>query len=659
MGVDQELAQKTAQRTCESTHQNLLCSVTVPVQPKQSQMLTMNATVVTVWLDSWGDGGCGILYFAIEYKPSRQSSWTMSANHVKPTERIYSIQDLLPATEYQLKITAHNNAGDTEAVYNFTTLTLLGELQPPVSHSGDHPFYTNAKVFVPITLSILVLVLLIATLFWRKKIRRERGEPGRPIGESPSMAQMQNKHNRDQQYLAVRVGRGGQPGPLAVEDAYKAESADYIEDICPYATFQLSKPTYSESSYSGNVYSGPYHSVRGSFVYHDVKPPPIDKFKLGHEYYVDMITAKQGRTNGLPCLNASASAYKISANRSSGQSRAQNKEPEYTKVRRKGGRLRDPHSESQESDNLGSTDSEVKKILTLHLPISEYDTLGSDSEGDGRATSQELMSFSHRMRAQTTNSIISSTIREKPQRFETIRVSLGYFNPFRPKTPLPEFHGHHRKGHVLNFKNTSLSNFSVANSSSYEALKSDVPGVAFSAETVEKLQSISLVYPLFARLHLIDNSQTYLNCFTLSSGVRGGGRLKGWLPPPESRWDLLGWSRVSPDSLTLSGAEGSSSSSEASPPSGSVGRKPFQSRKGKAKATPLNKRHVRSSSGYSSHNEETTFSISHAPSFNERIHPPTRFSDLNPRELSEPDYEKGHKPRAMSKLSREAFQINV
>lgn len=51
-----------------------------------------------------------------------------------------------------------------------------------------------------------------------------------------------------------------------------------------------------------------------------------------------------------------------------------------------------------ESDNLGSTDSEVKKILTLHLPISEYDTLGSDSEGDGRATSQEMMSFSHRMR---------------------------------------------------------------------------------------------------------------------------------------------------------------------------------------------------------------------------------------------------------------------
>ncbi|XP_017771587.1 PREDICTED: Down syndrome cell adhesion molecule-like protein Dscam2 [Nicrophorus vespilloides] len=143
---------------------------TVPVKPKQSQMLTMNATVVTVWLDSWGDGGCGILYFAIEYRSLRHMSWIMASNHVKPTERIYSITELWPATEYQLKVTAHNNAGDSPAIYNFTTLTLLGvapELAPPVSHSGDHPL-ANARVWVPIILSILVLVALVATLFWRR-----------------------------------------------------------------------------------------------------------------------------------------------------------------------------------------------------------------------------------------------------------------------------------------------------------------------------------------------------------------------------------------------------------------------------------------------------------------------------------------------------------
>lgn len=99
---------------------------TVPVKPKQSQMLTMNATVVTVWLDSWGDGGCGILYFVIEYRIGRHSSWIMASNHVKPTERIFSIIDLYPATEYQLKVTAYNNAGESAAVYNFTTFTLHG-----------------------------------------------------------------------------------------------------------------------------------------------------------------------------------------------------------------------------------------------------------------------------------------------------------------------------------------------------------------------------------------------------------------------------------------------------------------------------------------------------------------------------------------------------
>lgn len=157
-------------------------------------------------------------------------------------------------------------------------------------------------------------------------MKREQDRHTHSIGESPSMAQIQNKQNRDQQYLAVRVERAPQPMET---DTYKAESADYIEDICPYATFQLSKPTYSESSYSGNVYSGPYHSVRGSFVYHDVKPPPIDKFKLGHVSFLVFQKTGGGPAgfNGTFCL--------------------QNKEPEYTKVRRKGSRLRDPHSESQ------------------------------------------------------------------------------------------------------------------------------------------------------------------------------------------------------------------------------------------------------------------------------------------------------------------------
>ena len=102
----------------------------VPVKPKQSQLITVNSTVVTIWLDSWGDGGCAILYFIIEYRDAQRSNdWSLVSNNVQPTERVYSILDLNPATKYHLRVTAHNNAGSTIAFYNFTTLTAEGGKQ--------------------------------------------------------------------------------------------------------------------------------------------------------------------------------------------------------------------------------------------------------------------------------------------------------------------------------------------------------------------------------------------------------------------------------------------------------------------------------------------------------------------------------------------------
>ncbi|XP_037045508.1 Down syndrome cell adhesion molecule-like protein Dscam2 isoform X1 [Bradysia coprophila] len=434
----------------------------VPVQPKHSQMITNNSTSVTCWLDSWGDGGCGILYFVIESKPYARSQWNMVANHIAPTERIFTVGDLQPGTRYQLKVTAHNNAGFTTSVYNFTTLTPQGILYNsdhtnPVSHMGESSFYANFKVLIPICLSILILLGLIAVvlIIRKRKISSQNRLPSSSMSDSPSLANLQNKQNRDQQYHAVRC-QSNRNSNSNDSGSFKAEGNEYIEDICPYATFQLNKQTYSESSYSGNVYSGPYHSVRGSFVYHDVKPDGY-----------------------------------------------QREEPEYTKVRRKGNRLRDPHSESQESDNPGSTDSEVRKILTLHIPITEYDTLGSESD----------------------NEVSSRAINQAK---------------YRPQRD----------------------------------------------------------------------------------------------PQDET-----------------------SSSSENSPSSLSRKSKPsYPSRKSGKSAQSLAKRHVRSSSGYSSHNEETTFSISNYPNYESHMPPPARFSDTSGEKKTSAN---SPRIRSNSKLQREAFQINV
>jgi hypothetical protein len=90
-------------------------------------MITVNSTVLTIWLDSWVDGGCAILYFIVEFRDTQRSTdWTLSSNNVQPTERVYNVLDLVPATKYGLRVTAHNNAGSTVAACNFTTLTPEG-----------------------------------------------------------------------------------------------------------------------------------------------------------------------------------------------------------------------------------------------------------------------------------------------------------------------------------------------------------------------------------------------------------------------------------------------------------------------------------------------------------------------------------------------------
>ncbi|CAH1392866.1 unnamed protein product [Nezara viridula] len=340
---------------------NIEIPILAPVKPNSSQWLAVNSTAITLWLDAWGDGGCSILYYVIEYRQESRSDWILTSNHVPPTERTYTISELRPGTRYFLKIMVYNNAGSNQGVYNATTLGEDGSpVLPKIISVPEHNItsvYSGTKAVLPIAVILVILTcILISWVYFRK--RKEENQF--VLGESSSVAQLQNQHNRDQQYAV----QGVQLPTMSLDSSsYKPDSSDYMEDVCPYATFQLSKPPYTESTFSGNIYSGPYHSVRGSFVYHDL-PSGTETYKCRHL-----------------------------------------KEPEYTKVRRKGVRLRDSLLESQESDNLGSTDSEVKKILTLHLPISEYDTHGSDSEEGGLRgpSNQDLVTFRHSMSRDVIN----------------------------------------------------------------------------------------------------------------------------------------------------------------------------------------------------------------------------------------------------------------
>ena len=65
-------------------------------------------TFVALNLNAFGDGGCPILYFVIEYRRDSgrgpSAKYTMVGNNVRPRDRAYTIRGLDPASRYHIKV---------------------------------------------------------------------------------------------------------------------------------------------------------------------------------------------------------------------------------------------------------------------------------------------------------------------------------------------------------------------------------------------------------------------------------------------------------------------------------------------------------------------------------------------------------------------------
>lgn len=88
--------------------------------PDKQSLLSTNQTCASVNLAAWMDGGCPINLFAVRYRQQRQQQWVSAA----VTGQVVTLEDLIPATWYRLQVTAHNEAGSTDAEYTFVTSPL-------------------------------------------------------------------------------------------------------------------------------------------------------------------------------------------------------------------------------------------------------------------------------------------------------------------------------------------------------------------------------------------------------------------------------------------------------------------------------------------------------------------------------------------------------
>jgi len=151
-----------------------------PVAPDKHSLLSVNSTAVSIYLDSWHNGGCPITKFEIMYKMQRSKKWIslpMTENDVD-FRRVF-ITSLKSSTNYDLIITATNEASSTQAQYAFSTFALIKETaithilaNNEASSSSAEDIYLNVGFILPSCISMLIIllvVLLLCVLVAKKK----------------------------------------------------------------------------------------------------------------------------------------------------------------------------------------------------------------------------------------------------------------------------------------------------------------------------------------------------------------------------------------------------------------------------------------------------------------------------------------------------------
>ncbi|XP_043500519.1 Down syndrome cell adhesion molecule-like protein Dscam2 isoform X3 [Polistes fuscatus] len=190
-----------------------------PIPPSKHHLIKVNQTAASLELASWQDGGCPLLYFVVEYKRP-PGDWLLVENNLPPQLR-YTINNLESGTNYELRVTAYNNAGSTQAEYLFSTLSQNGNIrlhEDQPQESENTPLYLDAHVLAPSVISVLAVILAVAGVCFCLKTHPERsGVVNDPNSQTQvALDNKQNTEQREQYYATVR--KPGQQSPPCREE---------------------------------------------------------------------------------------------------------------------------------------------------------------------------------------------------------------------------------------------------------------------------------------------------------------------------------------------------------------------------------------------------------------------------------------------------------
>ncbi|XP_071517137.1 cell adhesion molecule Dscam2-like [Panulirus ornatus] len=220
-----------------------------PEAPPQFQFVTSNSSQATLYLAQWGDGGCPITHFSVQYRRASLTRWTTVGSEIPPS-RTYAVGGLEAGGRYELRVTAHNAAGATPAHYTVSTPGVGISAGTGVGVGGSvwgsspstSPAWRDPRVLVPATVSALALLLTLATVCvcLRKRPTSRPQQKEVPDVVTASGEEKTAMQAREDVYTTVR--RPAPTPPQQQQQDIRDNTGEYSEeDLYPYATatFQM------------------------------------------------------------------------------------------------------------------------------------------------------------------------------------------------------------------------------------------------------------------------------------------------------------------------------------------------------------------------------------------------------------------------------------
>ncbi|XP_028035363.1 Down syndrome cell adhesion molecule-like protein Dscam2 [Bombyx mandarina] len=226
-----------------------------PISPLSNDWLWSNASHIYIQLSGWDDGGCDVTRWDVEYRPFGSSTWRRTENkasidmnlewsymeghyqapQLRSIPSSYAVGSLVPASWYELRVTAINDAGAASAVYTYATKTLDGEeVGPPLE-------FFDLNMLVIVCSSILLVVCLLAFFCILLKRHRQNyaSQYRHSIAEevkSRNESVASHSEHKDRYAQAPRI----YTSPVQIRKGSKNE----MFEISPYAEFALGFRTF-------------------------------------------------------------------------------------------------------------------------------------------------------------------------------------------------------------------------------------------------------------------------------------------------------------------------------------------------------------------------------------------------------------------------------